>query len=294
MLPDRMVTIGQIQREARERLASAGIESAALDARLIIQHALGLNHEALIAEPDRPVELAEGAAVNASLERRLGHEPMSRIIGEREFYGRNFIITPDVLDPRPDTETLIDKVLEIVRLREPRSDRLRIADIGTGSGAIIVTLLAELAGATGTATDISPLALAVARVNAKEMAVEERVEFEQTSWLDTLTGTYDVIVSNPPYIETKAIRLLAPEVAQFDPLISLDGGHDGLAAYRAIVAQAFARLERGGHLCLEIGVGQTDAVLELIIAAGFAGCGADSRRSPDLSGRVRVVTVRKP
>lgn len=291
MPPDRHVTVGKLQHEARQKLAAAGVKTAALDARLILQHATGLSHETLIAEPERSVGKVEKMAVNASLMRRLDHEPVSRIIGEREFFGRGFAVSADVLDPRADTETLIEQVLDVAKIL---GSRLRIADAGTGSGAIIATLLAELPKATGTAIDISAPALAVARSNAHRLAVSDRVEFVQASWLEGVSGPFDVIVSNPPYIETRVIDQLSPEVARFDPHIALDGGNDGLDAYRAIIPQAIERLTSGGYLCLEIGAGQADAVLELMADAGFSDGGTVAERRFDLSGHVRVVTGRKP
>ncbi|NNE23787.1 MAG: peptide chain release factor N(5)-glutamine methyltransferase [Rhizobiales bacterium] len=285
-----MVTVGELQRDARRRLAEAGVETAALDARLIVQHELGLTHETLIAEPGLQVDQTGRDAVNASIARRLDHEPVSRIIGEREFFGRAFAVTRDVLDPRPDTETLIEQVLEIARLK----DHLRIADIGTGSGAIIATLLAELGTALGTAVDVSGAALDVARLNATALAVEDRLEFVQTSWLEGVRGPYDVIVSNPPYIETSMIKSLSPEVARYDPILALDGGADGLAAYRAIVPQAFERLEPSGFLCLEVGARQATMVHELMTEHGFLDSGPIPTLRYDLAGHVRVVTGQKP
>ena len=279
----------QLQDEIRRQLSAAGIAASALDARSIIQHVTGLSHEALITEPGRPVSNAELDAVQSCLRRRLDHEPVSRIIGSREFYGRDFIVTPDVLDPRPDTETLIEQVLDIARCTKVQ----RIADIGTGSGAIIVTLLAELADATGTATDISASALEVARRNAQALGVGERVEFARTSWLENICGPYDVIVSNPPYIESNQIECLAPDVARFDPHQALDGGADGLECYRMLIPQAFARLTTGGYLCLEVGAGQDDAVLEVMTQSGFSAAGAVVSRRCDLGGHIRVVTGRK-
>ncbi|MGI9463558.1 MAG: peptide chain release factor N(5)-glutamine methyltransferase, partial [Aestuariivirgaceae bacterium] len=233
MPPDRTSMLGQLQQSARRRLTAAGIETPALDARLIIQHALGMTHEALIASPDRLVDHQQSRHIDVLLARRERREPVSRITGEREFYGRPFLITPDVLDPRPDTETLIDQVVDIARTGFETERPLRLLELGTGSGAIVVTLLAELVSASATATDVSDLALSVARHNAQQLVGLERIDFVETSWFDGICGEYDVIASNPPYISTKAITQLAPEVADYDPLLALDGGRDGLGAYRA-------------------------------------------------------------
>ena len=284
---NQAVTVGQLQREAREKLTSCGVESASLDARLLIQHELGISHEGLIADPARPVTDVDKGAIHASLERRLRHEPVSRIIGLREFFGREFIVTPDVLDPRPDTETLIEQVLAIAQM----SAVSHIADLGTGSGAIIATLLAELPNSSGMATDVSAAALLVAEQNADRLGVGGRVRFVQTSWLDDLDGPFDVIVSNPPYIVTNTIDTLAPDVAHFDPRGALDGGADGLDAYRTIIPQAYQKLKPGGYLCFEVGAGQADDIVDLMASAGFVPGHQVEQRRRDLNGHVRVVSA---
>lgn len=277
MPPD---TLQGLLAEARRKLMAAGVETAALDARLLLQHAAGVSHEALIAAPECPVEAGTAARFGQLVKRRLDHEPVSRILGEREFYGRVFIVTPAVLDPRPDTETLIDAALA-----EAGAAPL-ILDLGTGSGAIAVTMLAERPAAQGVATDLSAAALAVARDNAVRLGVVDRLTLVHGSWFDGIAQRFDLILSNPPYIPLAEIAGLAPEVRDFDPLRALDGGPDGLSAYRRIAAGALSHLAPGGRVIVEIGAGQAAAI-------GGIFAGQDLRetgRRRDLAGRVRCLT----
>ncbi|MFN4144148.1 peptide chain release factor N(5)-glutamine methyltransferase, partial [Aestuariivirga sp.] len=217
------------------------------------------------------------------VERRAGREPVSRILGEREFYGRPFRVTPDVLDPRPDTETLVDGALRLV----PANARL--LDLGTGSGAIIVTLLAERPDASGVATDISPAALAVARENAERNGVLPRLDFAQGSWFGPVSGRFDLILSNPPYIPAAEIPRLSPDVRNFDPVLALVGGNDGLTPYRELAAGASAHLVENGRVLVEIGAGQADQVEAIFVAAGLRPAG----RYQDLGGHVRCLGFRR-
>jgi release factor glutamine methyltransferase len=218
-------------------------------------------------------------------QRRRKSEPVSRILGNREFYGRSFQVTPDVLDPRADTETLIGAVLGL-----NGKGPLRILDLGTGSGAIAVTLLAELPEATAVASDLSAAALSVAKGNAEALGVAGRVSFVQTNWLEGIDGRFDLIVSNPPYVPLGDIAGLAPDVREFDPPRALDGGPDGLEAYRRIAGDAGGHLAPKGHVILEIGAGQENAVNNLLKAQGFV---RESRHF-DLSGHVRCLVFHKP
>lgn len=264
---------------ARRKLAGAGIESAALDARLLLQAAAGLRHADIAADPDRQIATETAEAFHRYVARRAAHEPVSRILGEREFYGRIFQVTPAVLDPRPDTETLIGEALKHVK------PGARILDLGTGSGAIIVTLLAECTTATGVATDLSGAALEVARKNAERLGVGDRLQAVHCSWFDSVAGCFDIIVSNPPYIALPEIAGLAPDVRDFDPLRALDGGPDGLAAYRRIASGAGAHLAPGGRIIVEIGAGQEGAVAALFKVSGFNLSAIKS----DLGGHVRCL-----
>lgn len=264
---------------ATRRLAEAGCETPQLDARLLLQGATGLTREEMILDPLRPVTPEQVTRFLGFIARRETREPVSRILGEREFYGRCFHVTPDVLDPRPDTETLIEAALAMM------PEAARILDLGTGSGAIAVTLLAERPEATGTATDVSPAALAVAKANAERNGVLPRLTLVEGSWFSPVTGRFDVIASNPPYIPQADIAGLSPDVRNFDPRLALVGGVDGLDPYRAIASGAAAHLAEGGHVLVEIGAGQAEDVEAIFAASGFR---LESRHS-DLGGHLRCL-----
>ena len=266
-------------RAATDRLAAAGVEGAARDARRLLAHALGVDPARLTLALDAPLAAA-AAAFAAAVEARAERRPLSHITGARAFMGRDFRVTPDVLDPRPETEALI-----AAALAEPFA---RVLDLGTGSGAILVTLLAEAPGARGLGTDIAPAALELARANAAALGVAGRAAFRQADWLEGLEGPFDLIVSNPPYIAEDEIPALAPEVRLWEPRGALTPGGDGLAAYRAIAAAA-PLLAPGGRLILEIGAGQGAAVPAILAAAGWTRIAV----LPDLDGRDRVVTARR-
>lgn len=280
-------TLASLLDWARRRLAEAGIETASLDARLLLQHVTRLDHGALIGRSDTAVPDDVQAQFRHLIDRRIGHEPVSRIVGMREFYGRNFRLSPATLDPRADTETLISAAIALLR-RQPTP---RILDLGTGTGAIAVTLLSELPGARAVATDISPEALATATANARENGVDGRLEVVLTSWFDGVAGQFDLIISNPPYISLGEISGLAPEVRKWDPSRALDGGMDGLDCYRAIAAGAADHLLPFGHVVVEIGAGQTEQVTEIFARAGFDRIQAHR----DLAGHLRclVFGIRK-
>lgn len=275
----------------QHKLSQAGIESGNLDARLLVQTATGLDHAGLILQAERVLTEKEVNQINALLTRRLRREPVSRILGEREFYGRTFAINGDVLDPRPDTETLVDKVLEIVRSDKSRPGHVNILDMGTGSGAIAVTLLAELPQARATATDISPKALAVARKNSVQLGVADRLRLVETSWCAGLSEKFDIVVSNPPYISSTEMALLDAGVSNFDPHLALEGGKDGLEAYRAIAAQAPDIMGKNAPLLLEIGFDQAEAVTGLFAQTGFVQYPGMPKVSKDYGGNDRVVTL---
>lgn len=264
---------------------TAGIIAAAADARFLIQGMLHLDAATLIRDPDRKVGAHAGALEHA-VARRMAHEPLSRILGTRAFYGRDFHVTPDVLDPRADTETLIDMVLDIARAEGRASDPIMIADIGTGSGAIIITLLAELPNAHGIATDVSEAALAVARENATRLGVLDRLTLVKTSGLKGIKISPAFIVSNPPYIPTGDIAGLEEEVRSFDPHLALDGGADGLAIYREISSD-ISQIAGSFHVVLEIGAGQA-ADVEAIFSTQST---RTVQRRCDLGGHVRVVAL---
>lgn len=274
-------------RILRDRFRSAGLDTPELDARLLVALALGIAPERLPFLGSDPVGATVHAAADALARRRLSGEPVGRIRGSREFWGLPFRLSPATLEPRADTETLVAAALGAVAGRAPERG-LRIADIGTGSGAILVALLHELPGAFGTGIDISPEAIETARENADAAGVGARALFAVGSYLDALAPGVDLLVSNPPYIPSAEIETLALEVRAHDPRRALDGGPDGLAAYRAILAAAPMVLAEDGVLLLEIGAGQEGDVGGLADAAGLPVIG----HHRDLAGHVRVLECR--
>lgn len=279
-------TVAQARRAAAERLRQRGLDSPDLDARLLVGHALGLDHAALVAQSGRRLTVAEVDTLDALLARRLAHEPVARILGSKEFWSLPLRVTPDVLVPRPETETVVEAVLAVAERGRP----LRIADLGVGSGAILLAVLHDLPAAFGVGTDRDASALDVARDNARRLGLAARAGFVRCDFGAALAGGCDLVVSNPPYIPTQDIAALAPDVRDHDPRAALDGGPDGLAAYRAIAADAARLLATGGWLAVEIGVGQDEAVSALLAAHGLAVAGAPQR---DLAGHPRVVMARK-
>lgn len=272
---------------AARALREGGIDTPALDARVLLCHSTGLSHEALIAHGRDPLLPEAAARLTGYLTRRLAGEPVSRIKGCREFYGRDFRIDPHTLDPRPDTETLVGAALRIVAEKGLESRLLRLLDLGTGSGCILLTLLAELPAAEGTGTDLSSGALRLAAENARRLGVEGRARFVAADWFEGLSGQFDLIVANPPYIAAGEIAALSPEVAGHDPRRALDGGADGLDPYRRIAAKAADFLVPGGHLLVEIGPTQAQAVSRLFRATELAV--EEDGVLLDLAGRPRVL-----
>jgi release factor glutamine methyltransferase len=287
-----MGKLDEVRAATAGRLRAAGIDTAALDARLLVCEATGLTHEAVVARGSDALDADAAARLSGYLARRLRHEPVSRIKGVREFYGRDFLIDAHTLDPRPDTETLVSAVLGLAGREGWGGRAVNILDLGTGSGCILLTLLAELPDAQGIGTDISEGALRIAARNARRLGLEARARFTATRWFGGLAGRFDLIVSNPPYIASAEIPGLAREVAAHDPRGALDGGADGLDAYRAIAARAADFLTPGGHLLIEIGAGQAEAVIELFGASGLL---VDRESLEfDLAGRPRCILAQSP
>ncbi len=282
-MPD---TVASLIRRAAAQLSLRGIETAALDARLLLQSSAGMGHADVVAEPDLILASPTVNAFWSLVERRCAFEPVSRILGTREFYGRAFHVTPEVLDPRADTETLITAAVPLGRGKSP----FRILDLGTGSGALAVTLLAELPEASAVATDVSEPAIAIAKANAEALHVSERLALVKTSWFAGLSGRFDLIVSNPPYIPTADISDLSPDVRDYDPRGALDGGADGLHAYRQIAAGVAGFLAAESHILLEIGAGQELAVQGLFEARGLV----LKQQFRDLGGHIRVLSFNLP
>lgn len=263
------LTIAEARRAWAAKFRDRGIESPGLDARILISYALGLDHAAFIAAASRALTAAEQHAIAALARRRLAREPVARIVGFKEFWSLRLRVAAPTLVPRPETETVVEAALDAIEQRGARSRPLRIADLGTGSGAILLALLSELPQAFGIGSDISIAALVVARGNAARLGLR-RASFVACNMAAALRGPFDLIVSNPPYIASRDISGLAPEVRDFDPRTTLDGGSDGLSFYRTIAAAAPALLAPDGMLIVELGGGQADAVAALFVAAGLA------------------------
>ncbi len=287
-------TVEELLRSARRRLVSAGSEGAAIDARVLVGGILGLDLSGLVMAGNDPVDARVVAAVDEAIARRIAGTPPGRILGRREFHGLVFELGPETLEPRPDTEVLVDAAVAAVRRgavpgAAPDGDGLVFADLGTGTGAIAVAVAVALPMARGVAVDLAPGAVAVARRNAGVHGVSDRLTVVEGSWLEGIDGPFGLILSNPPYIETADLGGLDREVREHDPRLALDGGEDGLAAYRAIVAAVPARLGVGGTLMVEIGWRQAGDVGALFRGAGFG----EVACLPDLAGRDRVVTGRR-
>ncbi len=279
-------TVEAARRALAREFRRCGLDSPELDARLIVGHALGLEHAALAAQSRRSLAAAEADAVAALAARRLAREPAARIIGRKEFWGLPFALNGETLVPRPETETAVEAALAAIERFKPRAPR--IVDLGTGSGALLIALLCELPQASGVGTDISPAALDCARANAAALGIGARSSFIACDWGSALVGRFDLLVSNPPYIARGDIAALAPEVRAFDPRRALDGGPDGLDGYRAIAADARRLLAPGGALVVELGQGQLAAATALFAAVGLA----PGAVRHDLSGIPRALTVR--
>jgi release factor glutamine methyltransferase len=277
-------------RKVALALRSAGVDDPGTDARRLAAAALGLSAAELLSRPERSVSVEESERLCRYAERRSKREPVSRILGARDFYGRSFAISPATLDPRPDSEALIEAALDLVRSEGRMAAPLRLLDVGTGSGCLLLTLLCELPQAWGVGADISERALAVARANAYRLGVAERVAWLAADILDGISGEFDMLIANPPYIRTGEIPGLEPEVRDFDPVAALDGGSDGLRFYRRIAA-GIPGVVPDGWVVLEVGHDQAEAVGELLVSVPGADH-TDVRSYPDVTGRRRCVAVR--
>lgn len=283
-------TVGAAIAAVTRALTEAGVETPARDARLLVGAATGADAAALIARPERRLTDDERRQLAALTARRARREPVSRILGTREFYGREFMLSPATLDPRPDSETLIELALGLADENGWRERPIRILDIGTGTGCLLVTLLAELPLSSGVGTDISAEALAIAAANAHHLGVGERARFEQRKSLEGVEGPFDLVVSNPPYIATAEIASLDPEVRDYDPAGALDGGPDGLDIYRQIIP-ALAGVVTSGWVVFEVGAGQAEAVAEMLRHSAAGHRGGEIRLRQDLGGHTRSVAT---
>ena len=281
-------TLETARRALSARFKAASIDSAELDARLLVGAALGLDLTGLIRSAKRKLMPDESNRLEAFATRRLNGEPVARILGHKEFWGLALQLSPATLVPRADTETVVELALQTVRAAPPRA--LRIADLGTGTGAILLALLHELPDAFGVGTDISLAALEIARGNSASLGLASRSAFVVCNYASALASGFDLIVSNPPYIRSAEIAGLASEVRDHDPRAALDGGDDGLAAYRALIPQAAALLGPGGTLIVEAGQGQSGPIEALMTAAGLT---THAGAKTDLAGILRAVRGRK-
>jgi release factor glutamine methyltransferase len=283
-------TIAAVRRAIARRFREQAFDTPDLDARVIVSHVLGLDHTGLTRESDRALGPRALAGIEALTVRRLAGEPVARLVGVKEFWSLPFAVTPAVLVPRPETETVVETALARLDAAGMRERPLRIADLGTGSGAILLALLHEMPLARGTGTDCSVAAIETARENAQRLGFSDRAAFVACDFGAALGGGLDLVVANPPYVATAEVATLPREVRNFDPMSALDGGADGLAAYRAITADAGRLLASGACLVLEVGAGQADAVSALAAAAGLTAIAATA----DLAGIRRVVSARYP
>ena len=280
------VTVAAALRRVSTRLALAGIERAQAEARLLVEAATGASRAEIIGFGERMLGTAQSESLEHLVARRCLREPVSRILGKREFWSLPFAVTPATLDPRPDSETLVSAVLQEIGDRQAA---LEILDLGTGTGCLLLALLSELPRARGTGVDVAPEAVATAQGNAAALGLADRAAFVVGDWARDINARFHVVISNPPYIESAAVSGLQPEVARFDPAAALDGGPDGLAAYRLLIPQAAERLVPGGLMALEIGAGQSESVDRLAADAGFTAVGTVH----DLAGIPRCLLFRK-
>jgi release factor glutamine methyltransferase len=275
------------RRVLTEQFRAAGLDSPELDARILVAHALSLDHAALAAAGARVLDAKERDTIAALAARRLAREPVARIVGSKEFWSLQLRVDATTLVPRPETETVVEAALAVIDAGGSRHRALHIADLGTGSGALLLALLTELPNAFGVGTDTSFGALRVARDNAQRLQLA-RAAFVACDMGGALLGPYDLIVANPPYIASGAIAALAPEVRDYDPRSALDGGADGLDCYRAIAATVPALLKPTGAVVVELGAGQAQAVTAVFSAAGLE----PSAPRADLSGIPRALAAR--
>lgn len=282
-------TLAEVLAAARRRLADGGIADAAQDARALVSGILKLSSTAIFTEGARVLGDAEQAAVAAAVARRVAREPVHRILGHRAFSRLDLALSPETLEPRPDTEVLVDTLVPYAQKFVAEMGGCRILDLGTGTGAICLALLDLVPGTTGVGADLSSGALETAKRNADLNGVADRFEAVESDWFVAVTGAFDIIVSNPPYIVRSVVGMLDDEVRLFDPILALDGGEDGLDAYRAIAAGVGAHLRENGLVAYEIGYDQKDAVTAIMREKGFARIEAVA----DLGGNDRALVFVK-
>lgn len=301
-------------KAAAEKLAAAGIENPNHDSRILLSHTLDFSVEKIIGYPENLVSEKHFKKYWQLIKRRAKHEPVAKIIGKKEFWGREFFVNQHVLDPRPDSETLIEAVLEYLTFSYPASGgrlggewsenkdhphpnpppqagegNLRIIDLGTGTGCLLLTLICELNNATGIGVDISDAALKIARKNANNLGVRKRAKFKKSNWFEKISGKFDLIISNPPYIRKNAIKNLSDDVKKYDPIMALDGGEDGLEPYKKIISEVHNFLKPDGLVCFEFGKGQAKTISKILQKNKFEILNIYK----DLAGIERCILARK-
>jgi release factor glutamine methyltransferase len=279
-----VTTVEDLVKLGSVRLRRAGIDTARLDARVLLGHLLHREPSTILPGDSSPVGESVQEKFLKLIARREVHEPVSRIVGQREFFARPFRIDPAVLDPRADSECVVELALELV----PSPGR--VLDLGTGSGCLLLSILSERPGARGVGVDCSGQALEIARSNADSLGCSDRVDLVESDWFQRIAGRFDLIISNPPYIRASDIPALMPDVRLHDPMIALDGGSDGMDAYRAILRAAADHLNNGASVVLEIGEGQMDSVAGIANGFGFE----MSATTNDLGGHVRGLAFTVP
>ena len=280
----KALVLGDVLREARLRLTSAS-DDAATEVRLLAEWAFELSRLELVTKADTPVDPAQIQVFDAAIVRRMAGEPVHRIMGYRDFFGMRLELSEATLEPRPDTEVLVELVLDLIKAAGRENEALEILDLGTGTGAIGLALLTALENANATITDIARNALETAAKNARALGLSGRVTAVEGKWFEPVEGRFDVIISNPPYIPTAVVPTLDIEVREHDPLAALDGGADGLDPYRVIASQAAQHLKPTGLVSVEIGFDQAEEVVSIFEANGFAL--VELRK--DLGGRDRAL-----
>jgi len=279
------MTLGELLKNTRGLFRKAGLPNADLDARVLIRESLVLSNEDFIVNEHEEINEGMHKRAQVFIQRRLLGEPVSKILGKREFWGLEFKVTADTLDPRPETELLVESVLQYAR----PDQIISILDLGTGTGCILISILHELPAAFGSAVDISPEALEIARHNASKHQVDDRIQFYEGSWFNPVPpkSLFDFIVTNPPYIPNPDIESLNSEVKNHDPILALRGGDDGLNAYRSILSKIKNHLKPDGKAFFEIGFGQAEDITRLVDDSNAT----LSRVIPDLAGIPRVVEI---
>ncbi|MFA5040402.1 MAG: peptide chain release factor N(5)-glutamine methyltransferase [Bdellovibrionales bacterium] len=268
-------------RNAGDRLEEAGVDNPQLDARLLAGHALGLDRAELLSQSRRLLTAEEMDAIEALLAQRVEGKPVARIIGKREFWSLDFLLNEATLEPRPDSETLVEAIIKLGK------NGRTILDLGTGTGCLLLSLLHEMPESTGIGVDISRDAVHQAAKNAISLCLTDRAEFRVSNWLSDITEKFDIIISNPPYVSTLSIPKLMREVRKYDPKLALDGGRDGLSVYRLLIPQLAAFLNPHGLVAFEVGQKQAPKVADLLRKNGFTNIAAHK----DLSGIERCVTA---